>query len=202
MINTIIYDLGGVLIDWNPAYLYRKLFANEEEMQFFLQNICTSDWNEEQDAGRTIKEATDMLVALHPEHEQNIRAFYGRWPEMLGGEVAGAVDIFRKLKQTGRYKMYALTNWSVETYPVAQQQFPFLAEFDGVVVSGEEKSRKPFPEFYKVLLDRYNVQPGEALFIDDNKRNIDAAALLGIHVIHFKDVAQLQDDLRKEGIEL
>lgn len=140
MINTIIFDLGAVLIDWNPHYLYRTLFTNEQEMKDFLANICTPDWNEEQDAGRSLQEGTDLLVSQFPEHEANIRAFYGRWMEMLGEPLHGTIEIFRQLKASGKYKIYALTNWSAETFPIALERFDFLGWFDGIVVSGTEKS--------------------------------------------------------------
>ena len=200
MTKSIIFDLGAVLIDWNPRYLYRKIFNEEAEMEHFLENICTSDWNEEQDAGRSLQEATNLLVAQHPEQEENIRAFYGRWDEMLGGAIDGTVDIFRELKESGKYNLYALTNWSEETFPIAQERYDFLNWFDGVVVSGTEKDRKPFDSFYHTLLNRYDVHPSEALFIDDNLRNIKAAEKLGIDSIHFTTPEALREDLKKRGI--
>jgi len=195
MINTIIFDLGAVLIDWNPHYMYSTVFDNEEETKHFLATVCTSDWNEEQDAGRPLQEGTDLLVQQYPEHEANIRAFYGRWHEMLGDPFWDTVEIFKRLKETGKYKIYALTNRSAETFPVALERYEFLHWFDGIVVSGAEKMRKPTPEFYQVLLDRYNVKAEEALFIDDNKRNVLAAEKLGIKSIHFISAEQLKDEL-------
>lgn len=200
MINTIIFDLGGVLIDWNPQYLYRSLFDNEEEMVHFLANIATPDWNEEQDAGRTLEEGTEMLVKRFPDHEANIRAFYGRWSEMLGGAFDETLELFKKLKESGKYKVYALTNWSAETFPVAIERYEFLSWFDGVVVSGIEKMRKPQPEFYQLLLNRYHVKAEEALFIDDNKRNILAAEQLGIKSIHYQSPEQLAAELKQLDI--
>jgi len=200
MINTIIFDLGAVLIDWNPHYMYRTLFTDEQEMIDFLANICTSDWNEEQDAGRPLQEGTDLLVAQFPEHEANIRAFYSRWIEMLGEPFHGTVEIFKQLKEKGKYKIYALTNWSAETFPMAQERFDFLNWFDGIVVSGAEKMRKPTPAFYQILLDRYNVKTDEALFIDDNYRNILAAEKMGIKCIHFTSSDALEAELR--GLEI
>lgn len=202
MINTIVFDLGAVLIDWNPEHLYRKIFNDEAEMRRFLTEICTPDWNEEQDAGRTLNEATELLVSQYPEHEENIRAFYGRWDEMLAGPIQGMVDIFRKLKDSGKYKIYALSNWSTETFGIAQERFEYLQWFDGLVISGEEKTRKPFPEFYQILFDRYNVRPEEALFIDDNYRNIEAARKLGMPSIHFKSPEQLVAELPEFGVAI
>jgi 2-haloacid dehalogenase len=195
VINTIIFDLGAVLIDWNPRYLYSSLFANEQEMEHFLANITTPDWNEEQDAGRKLQEGTDLLIRQHPDHADNIRAFYGRWEEMLGGAIEDSVEIFKQLKNCGRYKIYALTNWSAETFPIALQRYDFLNWFDGIVVSGTEKMRKPAPAFYQLLLDRYQVIPEEALFIDDNLRNVVAAEKLGIRSIHFQSPEQLREHL-------
>jgi len=200
MINTIIFDLGAVLIDWNPHYLYRKLFTDEEEMKNFLSTICTSEWNEEQDAGRSLHEGTELLVKQFPEHEVNIRAFYSRWEEMLGQPFWDTVEIFKELKNSGKYKIYALTNWSAETFPVAVSRYEFLNWFDGIVVSGAEKMRKPTPEFYQLLLDRHLVKPEEALFIDDNYRNILAAEKMGILSIHFTSTALLREKLGQLGI--
>ncbi|MGA0555422.1 HAD family hydrolase [Larkinella sp. VNQ87] len=194
MITTIIFDLGAVLIDWNPNYLYQSVFQ-EEEMRHFLENICSPAWNEEQDAGRSLKEATELLVSQFPEHEANIRLYYDRWPEMLKGEIPGTVEILRQLKEGGFYKLYALTNWSAETFPIAQERFDFLSWFDGIVVSGTERDRKPFPSFYQTLLNRYSVKPEEALFIDDNLRNVKAAEALGIQSIHFQSPEQLRERL-------
>jgi 2-haloacid dehalogenase len=197
MINTIIFDLGAVLIDWNPDYLYRNLFANEQEMKNFLATVTTSDWNEEQDAGRSLHEGTELLVKQFPEHEANIRAFYGRWDEMLGEPFWDTVEIFKELKESKKYKIYALTNWSAETFPVALARYDFLNWFDGIVVSGAEKMRKPAPEFYQILLDRHLVKPEESLFIDDNYRNIVAAEKMGIKSIHFTNAGALREKLKK-----
>lgn len=200
MTKTIIFDLGAVLIDWNPHYLYRKIFNEEAEMLHFLENICTPDWNEDQDAGRSLEEATQLLVDRHPEQEENIRAFYGRWDEMLGGAIEGTVEIFRELKESGKYNLYALTNWSAETFPIAQERYDFLGWFDGIVVSGTEKDRKPFDSFYHTLLNRFDVHPSEAVFIDDNLRNIKAAEQLGIDSIHFTSPEALREALKERGI--
>jgi 2-haloacid dehalogenase len=200
MINTIIFDLGAVLIDWNPHYMYRTIFDDEQEMKNFLAAICTPDWNEEQDAGRSLQEGTEILVNQFPEHECNIRAFYSRWEEMLGDPLWDTVEIFKELKASNKYKIYALTNWSAETFPIALKRYDFLSWFDGIVVSGAEKMRKPTPEFYQVLLNRHQVKPTEALFIDDNYRNILAAEKLGIQSIHFTSADKLRDKLKVLGV--
>ena len=200
MINTIIFDLGGVLIDWNPKYLYRKIFSSEEEITHFLEQICTPEWNEEQDGGRSIADGTEWLVQKHPDHEQQIRAFYDRWTEMLGDPLSGTVDIFRQLRESGKHRIYALTNWSAETFPIARERYDFLNWFDGIVVSGEERMRKPFPEFYQLLLDRYKAKAEECIFIDDNYRNVAAAEAVGISGIHFTSAEQLRTELENSGL--
>ena len=199
-INTIIFDLGNVLVYWSPMYVYKDYFESEEKRNYFLENICTHDWNELQDEGRSIVEATDELIKKFPEWEQPIRDFYGRWTEMLKGPIHESVDIFRQLKESGKYKLYALTNWQAGLFDIALVRYNFLHWFDGRVVSGEEKTRKPFPEFYQRLLDRYHVIPSEALFIDDSLRNINAAKELGIRTIHFQSPEQLRVELVSLGI--
>ena len=197
-INTIIFDLGGVLIDWNPLYVFHdQYFDSIEKRNFFFENICTSDWNENQDAGYPIAKATEERVALFPEWEKPIRDFYGRWIEMLGGPIQETVDIFSHLKQNPDLKFYALTNWSAETFPIALERFDFLQWFDGRVVSGEEGMRKPFPEFYQLLLNRYNIRAEEALFIDDNLRNVKAAEAMEIKGIHYMSFSHLKNELAK-----
>ncbi|GAA4345053.1 HAD family phosphatase [Flaviaesturariibacter amylovorans] len=201
MITTIIFDLGGVLVDWNPDYVFDKVFEGRpDDKQYFYGQICTSDWNEEQDAGRSISEATQLLVDRHPEWKEHIEAYYGRWEEMLGGPIEGTVDLFRQLKESGRYKIYALSNWSAETFPIALQRYDFLHWFDGRVVSGEERMRKPFPDFYQLLLDRYGVRAEECFFIDDNERNVKAAEAMGIRSHRFTSPEGLQTALQQEGL--
>jgi len=199
-IDAIIFDLGGVLIDWNPSYVFDQMFDDGEKKKHFFENICTPDWNEKQDAGRSLKEATEELVQKHPEWKEYIEAYYGRWKEMLGGPIHDTVEIFKQLKKTGKYKIYALTNWSAETFPVALELYEFLHWFDGRVVSGEEKMRKPFPEFYQLILDRFQLTPQETLFIDDNLRNAEAAKNLGIKTIRFQSPLQLKNELIELGI--
>jgi 2-haloacid dehalogenase len=200
-IDAIIFDLGGVLIDWNPSYLYDKMFENNEERKkFFFDNICTFEWNEKQDAGRSLQEATEELVQKHPEWKEYIEAFYGRWQEMLGGPIHGTVEVFRQLKETGKYKLYALTNWSGELFPVALELYEFLHWFDGRVVSGDEKMRKPFPEFYQLILNRFQLTPEETLFIDDNLRNVEAAEKMGLKTVRFQSPEQLKNELVQQGI--
>lgn len=199
-INTIVFDLGGVLIDWNPLYVYRTIFKTDEEIQWFFDNICTHDWNEEQDAGRPIKEGNELLIRKFPEHKENILAYYDRWTEMLGGPIGGTVDIFRELKANPALKTYALTNWSAETFPIALERYDFLHWFDGRVVSGEEKTRKPFKVIYETLISRFNINPEEAVYLDDNMRNLHPAKDLGFSTIHFQNPEQFRKELSELGV--
>jgi 2-haloacid dehalogenase len=199
-IKAIVFDLGGVLIDWDPAYLYRKIFTEEEKMRYFLENICTPDWNEEQDAGRSLQEATALLVSNHPQYEEEIKAYYGRWEEMLGEPFQETIDILQELKASGKYPLYALTNWSAETFPIAWERFGFLHWFDGILVSGAEKDRKPFATFYQLLIDRYHLTATHTLFIDDNLRNVKGAREAGLQAIHFTSPAALRSALEERHI--
>lgn len=200
-INTVIFDLGGVLIDWNPHYVFTdEYFDSPDKKAFFFSHVCTSDWNEKQDEGRSIVEATEELIREFPDWEQPIRDYYGRWTEMLRGPIPGTVELFRRLKEQGRHRLYALTNWQADLFNIALVRYDFLHWFHGRVVSGEEKTRKPFPGFYNILLSRYQVQPGEALFIDDNLRNVKAAEALGIRSVHFTDPAGLEEALRQHQL--
>jgi 2-haloacid dehalogenase len=192
-IDTIIFDFGGVLVDWNPKYVYRQLFEKPEDMHWFLENICTDEWNLEQDRGRPLVEGTAILVRKFPEYEALIRAFYGRWEEMLGGDIGGSVEILFELKR--QYPVYGLTNWSAETFPVALERFDFFKVFDGIVVSGTEKLVKPDSAIFRLILDRYRLKAENALFIDDNIKNIRAAGEMGFHTIHFESPEKLRAEL-------
>lgn len=191
MTKNIIFDLGGVLIDWNPRYMYRKIFFEESKMEWFLENVCTFEWNEEQDGGRSIAEANKLVIDKYPEWTEEIEAFYGRWPEMLGGPIESTVEILNQVQQQKNYRLFALTNWSHETFPIAQERYAFLQYFEDIVVSGTEKLKKPDPAIYKLLLDRNELLAEECLFIDDNKRNAEAARKMGIETIHFNNASQL-----------
>ena len=159
-IDTIVFDLGGVLIDWNPEYVYRDVFnGDQEKVDWFLNNICTSEWNVKQDAGRTLSEATELLVDQYPEYETWIRIYYDRWEDMLGGVIQETVDLLKKLKSETNYRLIALTNWSAETFPVALRQFKFLIDFEGIVVSGNEKTIKPYSKIYEILIKHYQLSP-------------------------------------------
>jgi 2-haloacid dehalogenase len=198
--RVVVFDLGGVLIDWNPRYLYRKLFAGDEDaMEAFLSEVCTVEWNERQDAGRTFADAVTELLPRHADKVELIEAFGRRFDEMITGEIAGSVDILAALKRAG-VPRYALSNWSAETFPPQRDRFPFLAWFDGVVISGEEGVIKPDPRIFRVLLERYRIAPHEAVFIDDNPANAAAAEALGMRGIHFQSPQVLRRELAALGL--
>lgn len=184
-LTTIVFDLGGVLIDWNPRYLYREIFNDDEAMELFLAKICTPEWNEKQDAGRSLKEATDSLIENHPLWDKEIGAFYGQWEKMLNGSIEATVKILDYLVKQKKYKLYALTNWSSETWPIAWDKFPFLDWFEGILVSGREELAKPDSKIYELLFERFDINPEEALFIDDNLRNVDASIKAGMDAVQF-----------------
>ena len=194
-IKNIVFDFGGVLIDWNPRYLYRKVFSDEASMERFLKEICTGEWNEKQDGGRPFREGIDELIKVFPGEAEKITLYFDRWEEMVGGEIKGTPEVFYELKSLG-FALYGLTNWSGETFPKVKHRFPFLNEFNGIVVSGDEKLLKPDPEIFKLLLSRYDLVPGETLFIDDNPVNVQAAFNLGLEAIRFETAGQLRNYLK------
>ena len=200
-INTLVFDFGGVLIDWNPAYVYLKEFrGNQEEMSHFLNTICSWEWNENQDAGYSLQKAIEERVAMYPEHERLIRMYYGRWEDMLGYEHTDTVALLKTFKDHNKYRLIGLTNWSHETFPVALERFAFLSWFEGIVVSGTEKMKKPDANIYTLTLDRYKIIPENAVFIDDKLENVHAATQLGMHGIHFTSAAKLKRNLETLGV--
>ncbi|MCB4808594.1 HAD family phosphatase [Tamlana sp. 62-3] len=202
-INAIIFDLGGVLINWSPEHLFTDVFNGDaEKAKWFIKNICTLDWNEAQDAGRTIEEANKVLIEKHPEYKTEILQYYGRWEEMLLGPIDGTVKILDYFVKNPNYKVVALTNWSSELFPIALQRFEFLKWFEGIVVSGDENTRKPFDEIYNLTLERYNITAENAIFIDDNLRNIEAANKLGINGIRFETPELLTEQLKDYNINI
>lgn len=198
MIKNIIFDFGGVLVDWNPEYLYKQVFQEEAEMNYFLTTVCTPEWNLQQDAGRSLAAATDEIVAKFPKYQKQIEMFYGNWTAMLGGEIFENVALIEPLKR--KFKLFGLSNWSAETFPKAKEMFPFFQKLDGIVLSGEEKLIKPGEQIYKVLLSRYKLIASECLFIDDSIKNIMAAEMLGFHTIHFAPNINLKYELQRMKI--
>jgi 2-haloacid dehalogenase len=197
--EAVVFDLGGVLIDWDPRYLYRKLFDDEAAMEHFLATVCTAAWNAEHDRGRPFAEGVAELVARHPEHAAAIAAWRERWDEMLAGDVAGSVQLLAELRARGR-PLYALSNWSAETFRLARGRFPFLQWFDGMVISGEERLAKPDRAIFELLLDRFRLRAATTVFVDDVPANVVVAASLGLDAIRFRDPAQLRDELADRGL--
>jgi 2-haloacid dehalogenase len=198
--SVAVFDLGGVLIDWNPRYLYRKLFNGDEQaMEHFLSHICTPAWNKQQDAGRSFAEGCALLKATHPEAAHAIDAWLERYNEMLAGPIQGTVDILGELRSSG-VPVYALSNWSAETFPFAQERFQFLQWFDGMMLSGKVGLVKPDPRFFQLFLQTFSIDPASAVFVDDLKQNVAAAFEAGFHGIVFTDPDQLRSELAEAGL--
>ncbi len=197
--RAVIFDLGGVLIDWDPRYLYRKLLADEAAVEDFLARVCTQAWNEQQDAGRSLADATSALACEHPECAELIAAYYGRFDEMMRGAHEDTVAVLDDLDRRG-VPLYALSNFSAETFRHARRRFGFLDRFRDIVLSGDERMVKPDPRFYRLLLDRHSLTAEESVFVDDSPRNVDAAAQLGITAFHFRGASALRAELVALGL--
>ena len=199
-LDTVVFDLGGVLADWDPRYLYRGLFDGDEQaMEEFLTDVCSPEWNHAMDAGRPREEAVAELVAHHPEHEALIRAWVERWEDMLGPEIAGTATVVAELADRG-VRLLALTNWSAETFPTARARFESFAHFEAIVVSGEHGLAKPDPRLFHLLLERHRVDPARAAYVDDRPDNAAAAAALGMTAVVFTDPDRLRTDLTRLGL--
>ncbi|HEU5060625.1 MAG TPA: HAD family phosphatase [Kofleriaceae bacterium] len=199
MTRAVVFDLGGVLIDWNPRHLYRKLLPDDASVEAFLAEVCTADWNYQQDAGRAVADAVAEVSARHPERAELIAAYYERFEEMLGGPIEESVAVVAELAAAG-VPLYALTNWSRETFPIARRRFDFLQRFRGIVVSGEERAAKPDPRIYQILLERYRLDPASCLFIDDVARNAEGARAAGMQAIVYTSPGQLRRELAARSI--
>jgi 2-haloacid dehalogenase len=198
--SIAVFDLGGVLIDWNPRYLYRKLFAGDDAaMEHFLANICTPGWNSQQDGGRSFAEACAALKLEHPSYAELIDAWPDRHGEMLAGAIPGAVELLAELRDRG-VPLYALSNWSAETFPTAQGRFEFLQWFRGILLSGKVRLNKPDPRIFRILFERFGIDPNQAVYIDDLASNVEAAKVLGMHGILFTDAAAVRDELLTVGL--
>ncbi|BCL77277.1 hydrolase [Jeongeupia sp. HS-3] len=203
-LRAVVFDFGGVLFDWNPDYLYRKLIPDAAERRWFLEHVCNPAWNLQQDGGRPFSEANAALIAEHPQHEAHIRAFSERWPETLNGTLADGVALMEALEAAG-VPLYGLTNWSAETFPYAWQHYPLLQRFRDIVVSGRLKLIKPDPAIYAemhacIKRDLPDVETAELAFIDDSQKNADAATALGWHGIHHTSAAHTAEQLRRLGL--
>jgi 2-haloacid dehalogenase len=198
--SVAVFDLGGVLLDWNPRYLYRKLFHGDDAaMEHFLATICTSSWNAQQDAGRPFAEACAALKLEHPEHADLIDAWFLRQPEMIVGPISGTVQVLAELRARN-VPLYALSNWSAETFPLSLKRFDFLHWFQGTMLSGEVRLLKPDPRIFQLFFETYAINPADAVYIDDLKPNVAAATALGIHGIVFTDPPALRVELAKLGL--
>ena len=198
--NVVIFDLGGVLLDWNPRHLYRQLFPGDEAgMEQFLATVCTNDWNRQQDAGRPCAEAARLLKLEHPDKADLIDAYYTRHLDMIAGPIDGTVAVLTELRARAT-PLYFLSNYAAETYKLALKRFDFLSWFDGGIVSGEHGVIKPDPAIYALLLDRCGIDPHRAVFIDDVAANAEAARPFGIHPIHFREPDALRAALSELGL--
>ncbi len=200
-IEAVVFDLGGVLIDWDPRHLYGKLFDGEEAMELFPREVCNGAWNEKQDAGRTLSEATETLIAEHPDKAKMIRAYYDRWPEMIAGSLPRTVAVLADLKEAG-IPLFSLTNWSAETFPIALGRFDFLHWFDDIVVSGAEGVIKPDRRCFDILVKRSGLPATSLVFVDDHMDNVVAARNAGLEAPRFTTADQLRQDLRALGLPI
>jgi len=197
--RTVVFDLGGVLIDWNPRHLYRKLFEDEAAMECFLAGVCTPEWNGRQDAGRPFAEAVAELATRHPEQRAMIEAYWARWPEMVAGPIDDSVRILEELRAAG-HELHALTNWSAETFALTRPRFPFLEHFGTILVSAEVGLIKPDPRIFDLLLERIGREAAACVYIDDSETNVVAAARLGFDAVHFRGPDGLRDALGRRGL--
>ena len=200
MIKNLIFDFGGVLIDWNPLHLYNTYFQGDEaKAKWFIDNICTMEWNTQMDAGKTFDEGVSELTALHPDWADAIAAYRDRWGEMIGGPIPGMLELVHQLKALG-YRLFGLSNWNWDTLSTIIGDYPVMDELEGKIISGIEHVIKPHPEIFRLLLDRYHLNADESLFIDDNATNVLGAEAVGIHGLQFSDAEKLKEDLCHLGI--
>jgi 2-haloacid dehalogenase len=197
--SVAVFDLGGVLIDWNPRHLYRKLFQDEAAMEYFLANICTPEWNLQQDVGRTFAEACAALKLQSPSNAEMIDAWFGRFDEMMTGPIAGTVDILAELRER-EVPIYALSNWSAETFPFARRRFEFLRWFHAIVLSAEVHLVKPDPRIFQCFCEKVSLIPEQIIYIDDLPHNVEAASRIGMYAIRFSDPASLREELVQLGL--
>ena len=195
----VVFDLGGVLIDWNPRHLYDELIADAAEREHFLTEVCGPDWNVQQDAGRTIAEANAEAIARHPDKRDLIEAYYDRFDAMMKDAIHGTVAILEEL-HARTTPLFVLSNWSAETFHHGERRFAFLQRFDGMLISGREGLRKPDPAIFYLLAQRFALEPSRTVFIDDHAPNIESASALGFHTHHFAEPCALRADLVALGL--
>ena len=191
-LKNIIFDFGGVLLDWNPHYLYDPYFGDKEKAEWFLTNICTYEWNAQHDNGKPVAEGTAELIAQYPEWEKEIRMYYGEFMKMMGGQIPGMEELVKELKHRG-YRVFGLSNWSVETFALVRPAYPVLDLMEDMVISGEERVMKPDHRIYEIALERFGIKAEESVFIDDNLATVKAASELGIKGFLFnKNVIEIK----------
>jgi 2-haloacid dehalogenase len=199
-VDTVIFDIGGVLVEWDPRRVYRTIFADEDAVERFLATVCTPEWNARMDAGTSFADAVEELTRDHPEHEAAIRAYHERWAEMLGGTIAGSVEILRELSDR-RVPCYALSNWSAETFPIARERYAdVLSRFDGILISADVGAVKPDPRVFEAFVERFGVEPSRSLFVDDAFANVEAARRAGFRAVRFITPEALRDELEDAGL--
>ena len=197
MIKNIIFDFGGVLVDWNPHYLFDKYFNDIEESNYFVENVCNTEWNAEMDGGKPFEQAVKERTAMFPKYAEPLKLYQTNWMDTMGEEIPGMYDLIKSLKENGFPVIYGLTNWSAETFPAVQKTYRIFSLIDNIVVSGEVKQLKPNPEIFHILLNNYNLKAEESLFIDDNIKNVEGAKAVGINAVLFRGVEKLREDLKK-----
>jgi 2-haloacid dehalogenase len=196
---NVVFDIGNVLLRWDPRFLYRKIFDDEERMEWFLTHVCSPDWNLEQDRGRSFDEAVLHLAAQHPEYVEEISAFHTRWHETAPGVIEGTVEILEQLSEQGA-PLYAITNFSVEKFAETRARYDFFRRFRDILVSGEVRLIKPDPAIYRLFLDRNRLNAESCLFIDDSEKNVVGAKEVGMKAVHFQNPELLRNELRREGL--
>ena len=199
MKKTLVFDIGGVLIDWNPRYLYSKIFPDQDEMEFFLRAVCSPEWNVQMDGEKSFNDAINELIPRHPEYADQIRAYFSRWEEMIAGAIPETVKILAELKDAD-FPLAALSNWSSETFPVVNAKYEFLDWFEPLTISGRVGIVKPDPDIFHLILCSIDREPDECIYIDDMKHNVQAAGKIGFDAIHFLSPQQLRKDLISRGI--
>ncbi len=193
---NVIFDLGKVLIEWDPRHVYRKYFDDEEKMELFLSTVCSNQWNLEQDRGRTFGEAVKIATAAHPAYAREISAYDEEWHAMVPGAIEGSVDILEDLYKKGT-PLFAITNWNQHKFRETRLRFPFLVLFQDIVVSGDEKLIKPDAAIYELCLRRNNLHAKDCLFIDDSLKNVKGAEAVGMKAHHFSSPAKLRTELKQ-----
>ncbi|MCU0898657.1 MAG: HAD family phosphatase [Burkholderiales bacterium] len=198
--NTVLFDIGRVLLDWDPRYYYARHFPGDEAgLERFVTRVVGTEWIRAVDAGKPIDVAIEERSREFPEHAELVRAWKAGWPEMLRGEIAGTVALLHELRARGR-RVAALSNFSAESWPWATARFPFLGWFEGVVISGEVGVAKPDPAIYRIAIERLSLEPERTLFVDDMPVNVDAARACGIEAVVFEGPGQLRKDLEARGL--